>query len=135
MQQRIWQYIQIDVVSVKGNQQNQRLKVRDSHKKTGGTHASPKITLATTGTDQLKPIGVPSMARIVVSFGVIIAYAVCMVPPAAGQPITAELAKKCRALAIRAHPTPPTGSKPAGTEKLQRDFFRECVSKNGNIEK
>jgi hypothetical protein len=46
-------------------------------------------------------------------------------------PITAELAKKCRALA--AHPTQPAGSK-HGTEQAQRNYFRDCVDKNGNAQ-
>ena len=48
--------------------------------------------------------------------------------------ITAELAKKCRLMAINAHPTPTPGSKPTGAEKAQRDYFRECVAKNGKME-
>jgi len=46
--------------------------------------------------------------------------------------LTAELAKKCRALAIRAHPTRPAGGK-SSAEQAQRDYFRACVSKNGNM--
>ena len=48
--------------------------------------------------------------------------------------ITAELAKKCRALAIKAHPSPKPGSKKTGIEKAQRDYFRECVAKDGKTE-
>jgi hypothetical protein len=49
------------------------------------------------------------------------------------KPPSAELAKKCRALAIKAHPTQPAGSK-KGSEQAQRDYFRECVAKDGNME-
>jgi len=54
----------------------------------------------------------------------------------AGSPaaaITADLAKKCREMAVKAHPPP----KPAGNRayaQAERDFFRECVSKNGQME-
>jgi hypothetical protein len=47
--------------------------------------------------------------------------------------LTAELAKKCRALAIKAHP-PTVPGKRTGSEQAQRDYFRDCVAKNGNVE-
>jgi hypothetical protein len=50
----------------------------------------------------------------------------------ATKPPSAELAKKCRALAIKAHPTRPAGSK-AGSEQAQRDYFRDCITKGGNM--
>lgn len=50
-----------------------------------------------------------------------------MVGPAGA--ISAELAKKCRALAIKTHPTPTPGSKATGAEKAQRDFFQSCIAK------
>jgi len=52
--------------------------------------------------------------------------------PSAAQPPSAELAKKCRALAIKAHPTQPAGSK-SGFEQAQRDYFRDCLAKGGNM--
>jgi len=48
--------------------------------------------------------------------------------------ITAELAKKCRLMAIKAHPTAMAGTKAAGVEKAQRDYFRECIAKDGKME-
>jgi hypothetical protein len=42
--------------------------------------------------------------------------------------ITAELAKKCRSLAIQAYPTQPAGVK-SRFEEQQRAYFRECVAK------
>jgi TRAP-type uncharacterized transport system substrate-binding protein len=42
-------------------------------------------------------------------------------------PIGAELAKTCRALAIKAHPTQRAGSK-TGSAQVQRDYFQECVA-------
>lgn len=53
------------------------------------------------------------------------------------QPVSAisvELAKKCRAMAVKAHPTQIAGTKPTGAEKAQRDYFRECVAKDGKME-
>ena len=47
--------------------------------------------------------------------------------------ITAELAKKCRELAFKAHPPVAIGSKKSNA-KGQQEYFRTCVSKNGNME-
>ena len=49
--------------------------------------------------------------------------------------IIADLANKCRAMAIKAHPTPPAGSKVSGAEKAQRDYFQACVAKGGDMDK
>jgi hypothetical protein len=46
--------------------------------------------------------------------------------------ITAELAKKCREQAAKAHPTPKAGTKASGAEKAQRDFFQACVTKGAD---
>ena len=53
----------------------------------------------------------------------------------AGSPataITADLAKKCREMAIKAHP-PPNSPGNKAYAQAERDFFRECVSKNGQM--
>lgn len=55
---------------------------------------------------------------------------------AAGAPaaaITAELAKKCRALAIKAHPYKLPGQKGPGSAEAERAYFNECVAKGGNM--
>jgi hypothetical protein len=49
--------------------------------------------------------------------------------------ISVELAKKCRGLAIKAHPIPTAGSKVTGAAKAQRDYYEACISKGGNMEK
>ena len=54
-------------------------------------------------------------------------------PSVPASAITAELAKKCRDAALKAHPTPRAGTK-TGAAKAQQDFFRSCVAKDGNIE-
>jgi hypothetical protein len=51
---------------------------------------------------------------------------------ASAQTITADLAKNCRAQAIKAHPTPIAGTKSKGIEKAQRDFFQSCISKGAD---
>src|SRR5450432_1820615 len=50
----------------------------------------------------------------------------------AGQPasaITAELAKKCREMAFKAHPPVAIGSKTSNA-KGQQEYFRTCLAKN-----
>jgi hypothetical protein len=47
----------------------------------------------------------------------------------AAETLTAELAKKCRELMIKAYPRPPVGSK-FGNAQKQRDYFRACVAQN-----
>ncbi len=47
--------------------------------------------------------------------------------------ISADLANKCRAMAIKAHPPPfPPGNK--AYAQAERAFFSECVSKNGQMQ-
>jgi hypothetical protein len=55
---------------------------------------------------------------------------VCAASPAAA--ISADLANKCRDMAIKAHPPPfPPGNK--AYAQAERDFFGTCVSKNGQV--
>lgn len=52
------------------------------------------------------------------------------VEPAAA--ITAELANKCRQMAINSHPPPiPPGNKAYAV--AERSFFQECIKKNGEM--
>lgn len=68
-----------------------------------------------------------AMALVILS----IQLAIFWTAPAAA--ISADLANKCRAMAIKAHPPPiPLGSK--AYAQAERDFFRECVSKNGEMQ-
>jgi hypothetical protein len=46
--------------------------------------------------------------------------------------ITADLAKKCRAMAIKAHPPVLPGAK-TGTAKAERDFYNICITNNGTM--
>jgi hypothetical protein len=56
---------------------------------------------------------------------------------AAVTPLRAEisvgLAKKCRALMITAHPTQIYGT--IGTASVQRDYFKQCISRQGRMDK
>jgi hypothetical protein len=46
---------------------------------------------------------------------------------------TVELAKKCRQLAMKAHPPSLPGTK-GGSAQAERDYFAECVRKGGNMD-
>jgi hypothetical protein len=47
--------------------------------------------------------------------------------------ISAELAKKCRALTVKAYPPQPAGSR-TGTAQAERSFFLSCIAQDGNVE-
>ena len=49
--------------------------------------------------------------------------------------IDADVAKKCRALAVKAYPTPKAGTKAGGAEKAQRDYFQTCLTNADKDEK
>ena len=58
-----------------------------------------------------------------------------IVVPAANAPafaVSADLAKKCRDMAIKAHPFKVAGAK-AGTAAAERSYFNDCVAKGGNM--
>lgn len=62
----------------------------------------------------------------------LVAYLPMMDPSSA---VSADLAKKCRTMAVKAHPSPLAGSKADGEEKAQRDYFQTCVAKGGEMDK
>jgi len=47
--------------------------------------------------------------------------------------ISADLAKKCRDMAIKAHPYKYPGEKGAGTAQAERSYFSDCITKDGNM--
>ena len=65
--------------------------------------------------------------------GVLLVLAALLSTQAPAEAITAELAKKCRAMAVKEHPTPRPGTKTGG-QKAQNDFFRDCVAKDGKMD-
>jgi hypothetical protein len=69
--------------------------------------------------------------KAIVTLGVAIAATVFLqTQPATA--ISADLAKKCRDLAIKAHPYTLPGMK-AGNAEGQRAYFKDCVEKGGNM--
>ena len=49
------------------------------------------------------------------------------------QAISVELAKKCRAMALKAHPYKLPGVNGPGTAAAERDYFSKCVANGGNM--
>jgi hypothetical protein len=47
--------------------------------------------------------------------------------------ITAELAKKCREMAFKAHPPATIGSKTTSA-KAQQEYYKACIAKNGKMD-
>jgi hypothetical protein len=45
-------------------------------------------------------------------------------------PPSAELAKKCREMTVKAYPPVPAGTK-KGTAQAERDFFKKCIENRG----
>jgi hypothetical protein len=52
---------------------------------------------------------------------------------AAMQPPSADLAKKCRELAVKTHPPTKAGAG-SGHAALQREYFQRCIASGGNFE-
>lgn len=46
--------------------------------------------------------------------------------------ISAELANKCRQMAIKEHPPKPAGTK-SGTAGVERQYYRDCIANNGSM--
>ena len=70
---------------------------------------------------------------LVSSSSILLAETAAQDRPGAQKPISAELARKCRALAIQAHPTQQPGSR-YGSGQAQREYFQQCIAKEGNME-
>jgi hypothetical protein len=47
--------------------------------------------------------------------------------------ISLELAKKCRAMALQAHPYKLPGEKGPGSATAERDYYNKCVANGGNM--
>jgi hypothetical protein len=74
------------------------------------------------------------MLRIFTAVGALVAIEILVV--AANSPasaISADLAKKCRDMAIKAHPYKLPGEQGPGTAGAQRDYFSVCISKGGDM--
>jgi len=78
------------------------------------------------------------MEKLKRNFGALIVFALAayLMTAQSASAITVELAKKCREMTIKAHPPQMAGSKAAaGVEKAEREYFKACVAKGGNMDK
>jgi hypothetical protein len=62
---------------------------------------------------------------------IVFVYAVVLAAPSPAAAVTADLAKRCREMAVKAHPPKAPGSKPYA--QAEREYFRECVANKGNM--
>jgi len=75
------------------------------------------------------------MAAILIRLGALTLFIACTLP-ASMKPapaLTAELAKNCRNLALKAQPYRRAGTA-QGTAQAQRDYYRECIAKEGKVD-
>jgi hypothetical protein len=72
----------------------------------------------------------PVVNRFAASFAVILIVVLSIPAPASA--ITVELAKQCRGMALKTHPTALAGSK-TGTARAQRDYYLKCIANNGTM--
>lgn len=76
----------------------------------------------------------PLMKRVtkLLVFGAAGAVILCM-PGESASAITAELAKKCRDMALKVYPYKLVGQPGPGNAQAQRSYFSECVAKEGKM--
>jgi hypothetical protein len=68
----------------------------------------------------------------IAAIGVCVAVSVAAAATPASA-ISLELAKKCRTLALKAHPYKLPGEKGPGSAVAERDYYNQCVTKGGNM--
>jgi len=64
----------------------------------------------------------------------IVGFSIPMLTLEAASETSPDLMKKCREMMIKAHPPSPAGSR-GGTAQQQRDYFKTCIARNGNMDK
>jgi hypothetical protein len=72
------------------------------------------------------------MTALLRRLGAVGVIVVCTLPTFSGPAlaITAELARKCRDLAVKAQPYRRAGSA-QGTAQAEREYYRQCIAKEG----
>jgi hypothetical protein len=75
------------------------------------------------------------MAAILNRLGALVLLIACILPSTGGPApaVTAELAKKCRSLALKAQPFRRAGAA-KGTAQAERDYYRDCIAKEGKMD-
>jgi hypothetical protein len=73
----------------------------------------------------------PKLVKMLAALGIVLAASLTMSHPASA--LSAELAKKCRALMVEAYPPKVAGSI-QGNAREERDYFRTCIARNGKMD-
>ena len=68
-----------------------------------------------------------------VTLGALLAFAASSSAPKPALALTAELAKTCRQMAMKAIPSARPGTR-TGAQKLQNEYYQTCIIKNGNMD-
>src|SRR5437016_8271871 len=82
--------------------------------------------------EQESTMNLAKMMTVALMLGVVSLATSLLMGQAASAP-TAELAKKCREMMIKAYPPLPAGSS-TGHMLQQREYFRTCIAQNGKME-
>jgi hypothetical protein len=69
--------------------------------------------------------------KVLVASGLVALLASAVVSPASA--LTADVAKKCRELMVKAYPPLPAGSV-KGSSQAEREYFRACVAQDGKMD-
>jgi hypothetical protein len=67
---------------------------------------------------------------------ILAAVSMSLAIPLTAEPASAlslQLAKKCRAMALKAHPYKLPGEKGPGTAAAERQYYSQCVANGGNM--
>ena len=71
------------------------------------------------------------LIKVLVASGMAALVASAITSPASA--LTADVAKKCRELMVKAYPPLPAGSSRGNAQK-EREYFRACVAQDGKID-
>jgi hypothetical protein len=74
-----------------------------------------------------------SRALVALASSIVIAVFVIGDGSTSARALTAELAKRCREMAIKAYPPVVAGSR-FGTAQKERDYFQSCVAQGGRTD-
>src|SRR5262245_15651449 len=77
------------------------------------------------------PMAFLHLNKVMAAAGAAVLIASAATSPASS--LTAELAKKCRELMVKAYPPAPAGSR-TGNAQEQLDYFRTCVARDGKMD-
>jgi hypothetical protein len=87
----------------------------------------------TTGLERVFLEEAMERSRSALAAGIIVAPIIVLLSGSPAGALSLELAQKCRAMAVKAHP-PPAHLGGKAYAQAERDFYAKCVSKNGQMD-